>query len=63
MTLLSFLSFLILIAGLVVNAYHCFWLGKEQRKLMERIHHLEMERDFPGYTLRRDLERLDPDND
>lgn len=39
----------LLSAGLVVQTFHIHWCYKEHLKLRERVHQLEMQRDYPNY--------------
>ena len=36
-----------------VLAFHIRWVFKRHLELQHRVHELEMERDFPGYTARK----------
>lgn len=42
-----------LAGGVIVNAWGLWRANKRELKLMRRVHELELERDFPGWTERK----------
>ncbi len=50
MTLATAISIWLLTAGVIGNTLHIVWVFRRHLRLSHRVHHLEMERDFPGYT-------------
>jgi len=54
------ISIWVLAAGSVIASLHVRWVFKEHLKLRRRVHHLEMDREFPGYW-EREQEQIDRD--
>lgn len=46
------LSIWLLVAGSVVTSLHLGWVFRRHLRLGRRVHHLEMDKDFPGYWQR-----------
>jgi hypothetical protein len=53
--MITAISIFLLSAGLVVTSLHLSWMNRNILRLSERIHHLEMERDYPGWIEREAL--------
>jgi hypothetical protein len=54
------ISIWILAAASVAQSIHIGWVFKQHLKLRQRVHHLEMEKEFPGYW-EREHEQIEKD--
>lgn len=57
---LTSVSIWILVLALLITTAHLAWTDKNARRLSRRIHHLEMEQEFPGYW-HREQARIEKD--
>jgi hypothetical protein len=48
-SLLIYASIWVLAIGSLITSFHLAWTNRNHLKLRRRVHHLEMDREFPGY--------------